>query len=49
MIPFHCLDILCWNGANFPFHCLESRRNGMSYKFFIPILPFYLKKHQYVE
>jgi len=47
-ISFHCLDILRWNGTNFPLHCWKSGRNGTNYNFFIPILPF-IQNHQSVE
>jgi len=37
--PFGCLGILRRNGANSLFHCLENRRNGIRYNFFISFLP----------
>jgi hypothetical protein len=29
-LPFHCLDILWWNGTSFKFRCLDNERNGMN-------------------
>lgn len=38
-ISSHCLDILRWSGNFLPFPNLKNKRNGISYKNFIPILP----------
>jgi len=44
-VLLYCLDILQRNETNFSSPFLESSLNEMSYKYFIPILPFILKSN----
>lgn len=43
------LDILRESGTKFSFHCLESKRNGMSYNFSIPFLPYFKNNNYHLE